>query len=119
MIVFLDHFDEAAQEVAEWLTERLLGCHLQEAARFANLWIVVAGRQVILGDATDDWSEVAETQELAGLQREAIETYWIERRSRSAVDLEDAIRESGGNPQLLVMRASDAGVSLHGEGYHG
>lgn len=107
LILFLDHFEEATQEVAEWARQQLLGPHLDGLEGFANLWLIVGGQRVPLQEEAAQWRHILRARQLGPLPEEAIRAFWTEKRGLDAASLIFAIQASGGNPQLLTMMANN------------
>jgi hypothetical protein len=80
LVICLDHVDEATPPVASWVRHQVLRLLLEEADTYANLWIVVAGREVPLRERADELRHLLYLQEVGPLVEEAIRIYWIEKR---------------------------------------
>jgi hypothetical protein len=107
IVLFIDHYEEATQELSEWLYRHMLSLHLDGVTWCTNLWIVVSGRRVPLEDEADRWQHVLRDRLLGPLDEEAIYVYWVNKRGLDPNPLAIISKASGGNPQMLYMMANN------------
>jgi hypothetical protein len=112
VVLFFDHFEEATEEVTYWLRRHVLGLHLEEAAEFPNLWIIVAGRRVPFQDEVDQWRHVLRAHLVRPLPDEAIYLFWVDKRGLDPAHVSVIVPASGGNPQLLFLMANNFAKAL-------
>ena len=117
LVLFVDHYEEATEEVATWLRRQVLGLHIDGDGEFANLWIVVSGRKVPLQDEVDRWRSVLTDLSLGPLDNEAIYLFWVEKRGLDPANVAVVGRLSAGYPQLLYLMAANwAQTARQGDG---
>jgi hypothetical protein len=112
LALFFDHFESTTQIVAAWIQEHLLNLLLESQARFPNLWIIIAGRQVPMQAEAADPQYALQLQRLDPLSEEAIITFWVDKCGLDPADAQQVITECEGNPLLMVWKANDAKARL-------
>ena len=107
IVLFIDHYEEATQELGTWLYRHLLSLHLDGTDWSANLWIIVGGRRVPLQDEVERWQHVLRDRLLGPLDDDAIYVYWVNKRGLDPDPLGVISKLSGGNPQMLYLMANN------------
>lgn len=113
LVVLLDHLSkepgqQATAEVTQWLRYSLIAWLLEEPEAFANLRLVVAGRQPPFGTDVEQWRYLAGSEVVRPLLPEAVRQFWVDRRRLDETHLPGFIEVSGGNPGLLFLMANNS-----------
>ena len=111
-VFLIDHLtkergQQATNEIKEWLHHTLLSWLISKPEDFANLWLVIAGRQLPFAEDVDEWRYFAISQPVEPLLPEAIEEFVIRLRGLEASNLAIFIKASGGNPGLMFLMANN------------
>jgi hypothetical protein len=107
VVIFVDHYEEAAEPVRRWLIQQLLNIPLVDDDLCENLWIVVSGKQVPFQDQIDQWRHLLRCHRLPPLSPEEIRAFWIDKRQLDPAQVMVIALASGGNPGLLFMMANN------------
>ena len=112
VVLFVDHFEKATEEVAAWLQQHLLEPLLEGEEEFRNLWLVIAGDRVPLQDEAYRWRHVVRSQKIGPLMEDAIRAFWVEKRNLDPSALMFVQQATLGKPDLLFMIANNFAFSM-------
>lgn len=115
LVLFFDHFEEAAEQVACWFRSRILNLYREAGGTCHSLWLVIAGRQVPLQSEVNQWRNLLQQQQIGPLPPQAIYLYWVEKRRLDPTSVSIIVNACGGNPGLLAAMADNTEQALKRE----